>query len=169
MAAPGNISFWKFVSSELNEDELKFKINGVKVGEWSGEDLAWSYVSYPCNIVGQNNFKWEYDKNSSNSEGMDAAWIDYIVFPPLAIASTDIIDIQEVTCKIFPNPTVGSFNISFSDDKCHTIEIYDDIGKLILRIDKQEKIGSFDLRNYTAGIYTIKVMPEGITYKIIKQ
>ena len=31
IVAPGNISFWKFVSSELNEDELKFKINGDKL------------------------------------------------------------------------------------------------------------------------------------------
>ncbi|MDG2264272.1 MAG: C25 family peptidase C-terminal domain-containing protein, partial [Flavobacteriales bacterium] len=45
VAAVGDISFWKFLSSEQNEDELKFKINGTKVGEWSGEDVAWSYVS----------------------------------------------------------------------------------------------------------------------------
>ena len=38
---------FEVVSSELNKDELKFKINGIKVGEWSGEDVTWSYVSFP--------------------------------------------------------------------------------------------------------------------------
>ena len=80
IVAPGNISF-KFVSSELNEDELKFKINGDKLGEVSGEDVAWSYISYPVNI-GQNTFKWEYDKNSQIHKEW-IAWIDYIIFPPL--------------------------------------------------------------------------------------
>ena len=39
--------FYKFVSSEFNFDFLKFKINGTKVGEWSGEDTVWSFASFP--------------------------------------------------------------------------------------------------------------------------
>ena len=102
----------------------------TKVGEWSGEDVAWSYVSYPCNTVGQNTFKWEYDKNSSNSVGMDCAWIDYIVFPPLAMAQTNTTQTEGLNFKIFPNPTMGSFNLSFNDSKVHIVEIYDNSGKL---------------------------------------
>jgi hypothetical protein len=169
VAAIGDISFWKFVSSEQNEDELKFKINSAKVGEWSGEDVAWSYVSYPCDTIGQNTFKWEYDKNSSNSVGMDCAWIDYIVFPPLTIAQTNTIDTEGINFKIFPNPTMGSFNLSFNDSKVHVVEIYDNSGKLISRMDKQENTSSFDIKKYAAGTYTIKVMPENITYQIVKQ
>ncbi len=169
VAAAGNISFWKFVSSELNEDELKFKINGTKVGEWSGEDATWSYVSYPCDSIGQMNFKWEYDKNSSIAVGLDAAWIDYIVFPPVAISPTNNRDLEDFTCKIFPNPTMGNFNMLFSDDKIHIIEIYDNSGKLVSKMEKQDRILSFNLSNYTAGIYTIKVIPYGLTYQIVKQ
>jgi hypothetical protein len=169
VAAAGNISFWKFVSSEQNEDELKFKINGTKVGEWSGEDISWSYVSYPCNTLGQNTFKWEYDKNSSNSSGMDCAWIDYIVFPPLTIAQTNTIYPEGFNFEIFPNPTMGSFNLSFNDSKVHIVEIYDNSGKLISRMEKQENISSFDIKNYSAGTYTVKVMPEGVVYQIVKQ
>tara|TARA_B100002051_G_scaffold107452_2_gene102500 strand:- start:60 stop:3515 length:3456 start_codon:yes stop_codon:yes gene_type:complete len=169
VAAPGQISFWKFVSSELNKDELKFKINGIKVGEWSGEDVTWSYVSFPCNIIGQNEFKWEYDKSSFNSSGMDCAWIDYIVFPPLSIAQTTSIDVKKNNFKLFPNPTIGSFNISFNDSKLHTLEIYDSNGKIISIMENQERTSFFDLKKYAAGTYTIKVLPEEITYKIVKQ
>jgi hypothetical protein len=169
VAAPGQISFWKFVSSELNKDELKFKINGTKVGEWSGEDATWSYISFPCNTIGQNEFKWEYDKSSFNSAGMDGAWIDYIVFPPLSIAQTTTVDTEEIDFKIFPNPTIGAFTLSFNDSKFHIVEIYDNNGKLISIKDKQEGTSFFDLKTYAAGTYTIKVMPEGITYQIAKQ
>ena len=49
------------------------------------------------------------------------------------------------------------------------MEIYDNNGKLISRMDKQVSTSFFDLKTYAAGTYTIKVMPEGITYQIAKQ
>ena len=167
IVAPGNISFWKFVSSELNEDELKFKINGDKLGEWSGEDVAWSYISYPVNI-GQNTFKWEYDKNSQNSQGMDCAWIDYIIFPPLDLGQLSNISNIEQQFNIFPNPSVGRFNIYFNDNKRHSIKIYDTKGKLIECFDNQKQMSVFDLRDKPSGTYILKVFPESISYKIVK-
>ena len=59
--AAGDISFFKKMSSEDGYDFLKFKINGQKVGEWSGIDADWSFVSFPVS-PGQVTFKWEYDK-----------------------------------------------------------------------------------------------------------
>ena len=169
VAAVGDISFWKFVSSEQNQDELKFKINSTKVGEWSGEDVAWSYVSYPCDTLGQNTFKWEYDKNSSNSVGMDCAWIDYIIFPPIDLGQTTNIDETTFNFEIFPNPTMGGFNLTFNDVKNHQVEIYDNSGRIIEKMEGQKGVSSFDIKKYSAGTYTIKVMPEGVTYQIIKQ
>jgi hypothetical protein len=169
VAAVGDISFWKFVSSEQNEDELKFKINGTKVGEWSGEDFAWSYVSYPCGTVGQNTFKWEYDKNSSNSAGMDCAWIDYIVFPPLTMGQTKTIDTEGLNFKIFPNPTMGIFNLTFNDSKKHTVQVFDINGKIVSSLTDQSVKTNLNLKEYSAGTYTVRVMPEGITYQIVKQ
>ena len=168
VAAEGDISFWKFVSSESNEDELKFKINGTKVGEWSGQDVAWSYVAFPCNSIGQHTFKWEYDKNSSNSVGYDCAWIDYIVFPPLAIAQTNTVDISSINFKLFPNPTIGSFRVIFNDSKMHTVEVYNNSGKILSRMENQENISYFDISRYAAGVYTVKILPEEITYQLIK-
>ena len=168
IAALGDISFWKFVSSEANEDELKFKINGTKVGEWSGQDVAWSYVSFPCNNLGQTIFKWEYDKNSSNSAGMDCAWIDYIVFPPLAVSPNNIVE-NNIDFKMFPNPTMGSFDLLFNDERIHSVEIYENNGKLILRMDNQEHMSSFDIHQYPAGTYTVKILPEGVAFQIVKQ
>ena len=167
VTAPGDISFFKYLSSEQDYDFLKFKINGNKEGEWSGEDNAWSFVSFPVSI-GQNTFKWEYEKDGSQTAGQDCAWIDYIVFPPIYLGVTSVVD-TKIDFEIFPNPTMGSFNLTFNDDKNHAVEIYDNAGRLIEKMVDQKGASSFNIRKYAAGTYTIKVIPEGVTYQIVKQ
>jgi len=167
VTSPGDISFFKFVSSEQDYDELKFKVNGNKVGEWSGIDNAWSFISFPVS-VGQNTFKWEYEKDGGLSDGQDCAWIDYIVFPPMYISPSAVVE-SKIDFELFPNPTMGSFNLRFNDDKNHCVEIYDSSGRLVEKIENQEGAISFNIKKYTAGTYAIKVMPEGVAYQIVKQ
>jgi hypothetical protein len=75
----GDITFYCKVSSEPRHDNLKFKIDGVEKGTWSGEE-DWSEVSFPVD-EGTRTFEWTYSKDGSDSEGDDTAWIDDIVFP----------------------------------------------------------------------------------------
>ena len=168
VTASGDISFFKFVSSEQDYDFLQFYIDGNKQGEWSGIDNAWSFVSFPIN-VGNHDLGWEYDKDGGVSEGQDCAWIDYIVFPPIDLGQTTNIDENTFNFELFPNPTMGSFNLTFNDVKNHKVEVYDTNGKLISSLANQQGNTAVDLKEYSAGTYTIKVMPEGITYQIIKQ
>ena len=167
VVAPGEISFWKYLSSEQDYDFLKFRINGNKVDEWSGEDVDWSFVSFPVN-VGQNTFKWEYDKDDYVSDGQDCAWIDYIVFPPIDLGLTGQIDYRNFNFKLFPNPTIGKFLLNFNDNNIHTVQIFDGSGKLIITKQNQFIKSDFDLSEFSSGTYTIKVIPENITYQIIK-
>ena len=167
VVAPGEISFWKYLSSEQDYDFLKFRINGNKVDEWSGEDVDWSFVSFPVN-VGQNTFKWEYDKDDYVSDGQDCAWIDYIVFPPIDLGLTGQIDHRNFNFKLFPNPTIGKFLLNFNDNNIHTVQIFDTSGKLIITKQNQFIKSDFDLSEFSSGTYTIKVIPENITYQIIK-
>ena len=165
--ANGDISFYKFVSSELDFDFLKFKINGSKVGEWSGIDSVWSFISFPVN-TGVNTFKWEYDKDASWNDGQDAAWIDYIVFPPIYINQTSITE-TNLDINIFPNPSKGIFNIIINDDKKHAIEISDLNSKKINVTKGSTQAKQFDMTQYPAGTYMIKILPENIIYQIVKQ
>jgi len=167
VTAPGDISFFKFVSSEQDYDYLQFYIDGNKQGEWSGIDNAWSFVSFPITI-GNHDLEWEYDKDGSSIGGQDCAWLDYIVFPPINLGSTAVID-TKIDFELFPNPTMGSFNLTFNDAKDHTVDLYDNSGKLISSMSKQKNSSSFDINKYAAGTYTVKVMPEGVTYQIVKQ
>jgi hypothetical protein len=167
VTAPGDISFYKFVSSEEDYDYLQFYIDGNKQGEWSGIDNAWSFISFPV-TVGNHDLEWEYDKDGSSTGGQDCAWLDYIVFPPINLGSTAVMDTQ-IDFEIFPNPTMGSFNLTFNDAKNHGVEIYDNAGRLVEKMEYQKGETSFDIKKYSAGTYTIKVMPEGVTYQIVKQ
>jgi hypothetical protein len=74
-----DITFYYKISSEPRHDNLKFKIDGVEKGAWSGEE-DWSEVSFPVD-KGTRTFEWTYSKDGSDSEGDDTAWIDDIVFP----------------------------------------------------------------------------------------
>tara|TARA_B100000767_G_scaffold264225_1_gene278866 strand:- start:137 stop:1207 length:1071 start_codon:yes stop_codon:yes gene_type:complete len=166
VTAPGDISFYKFVSSEAY-DYLQFYIDGDKQGEWSGIDNVWSFVSFPVTL-GNHVFEWEYDKDGSVSDGQDCAWIDYIVFPPMYIAPSAVFD-RKINFELFPNPTIGNFNLTFNDIINHDIEIYDNSGRIVEKMEDQKGVSSFDIKKYTAGTYTVKVLPEGVTYQIIKQ
>ncbi len=75
-----SISFYRKVSSELFHDNLSFYVDGNKLGYWSG-NANWKRYVYPV-TAGQHTFRWEYLKDGTTSSGEDAAWVDFIVFPP---------------------------------------------------------------------------------------
>jgi len=75
-----SISFFRKVSSELFHDMLNFYIDNTRVGQWSGNP-GWKRFAYPV-TAGEHTFRWEYAKDASGANGQDAAWVDFIVFPP---------------------------------------------------------------------------------------
>lgn len=75
-----SISFYRKVSSQPLGDRLNFYIDNLFIGQWSGFQ-DWKRLAYPV-MAGPHTFKWEYVKNSQTSTGTDAAWVDFIVFPP---------------------------------------------------------------------------------------
>ncbi len=163
----GDISFYKYVSSEDGFDFLKFKINGTKIDEWSGVDTAWSFVSFPVS-AGLTTFKWEYEKDASWSDGDDCAWIDYIIFPPIFTNQTVILD-NNLEINIFPNPTKGIFSVDINDKKNHSLEICDINGKKLEFIQNLNSSYQFDMTQYPSGTYFITIYPENIIYQIVKQ
>jgi len=91
----GTVSFVRRVDSESGYDFLRFYIDGVKQGEWSGQQLSWQYQSYPVSR-GTHTFKWEYGKDYTVSTGADAAWIDAVQLP----AAIQVIDLTPVLMQI---------------------------------------------------------------------
>ncbi|MCK4606415.1 MAG: thrombospondin type 3 repeat-containing protein, partial [candidate division Zixibacteria bacterium] len=75
----GLITFHYRVSSEPGYDYLRFYIDDVLKGEWSGE-VDWSETGYLV-TEGDHTFRWTYSKDVLGSDGSDCAWVDYISFP----------------------------------------------------------------------------------------
>ena len=73
-----SVSFDLNVSSELGYDLLKFYVDGIEQGSWSG-NIPWQQVSFNIS-KGSHTLIWSYEKDSSVSIGADQAWIDNITF-----------------------------------------------------------------------------------------
>jgi|GEM_PF-1331178 len=82
LTAAGTVSFFRKVSSETDYDYLKFFIDDLQQGQWAGS-LGWEEVNFPV-TAGLHTFKWSYVKDANTIGGSDRAWVDYILFPPLA-------------------------------------------------------------------------------------
>lgn len=81
-ALTDSISFFRRVLSQRLLDNLKFYIDDAVVGVWSSNiDTSFRRVAFPV-MAGPHTFKWVYEKDATISVGTDAAWVDFIVFPP---------------------------------------------------------------------------------------
>ena len=79
----GDISFYRQVSSAINNDYLKFEIDNSLMDQWSG-NIEWASVAYPVS-EGVHTFKWTYLKDGWDTQGDDCSWIDYIMFPTITL------------------------------------------------------------------------------------
>jgi len=118
----GTITFDYRVSSEEDNDFLNFYINDVLMGQWSGYLNTWQTASYPVPANASNVFRWQYEKDTNTSGGMDRAWIDNIVFPPSSANSEFDHSLTPINTSLkanYPNPfnpeTVISFSVSRED------------------------------------------------------
>lgn len=90
----GYVYFRLKTSTEPTWDKLIFRIDGLNEGPWNGwsGNTDWTQAQSE-HIVnpGLHTFRWEYSKDSSDSGGSDAVWLDDIVFPsfnlPVELAS----------------------------------------------------------------------------------
>ena len=134
--------------SEQHYDYLKFYINNNKEGEWSGIQ-DWDLVTFPANS----------GLPSSNGSMIRTVvglkvrlyFIDYIIFPPIDLGSYQLN--KNIDIKIFPNPTMGSFKILFSDTKIRQLNVYDVNGKLVFTKTNSGMI-NFDISEKKSGLYS---------------
>ena len=75
----GVVTFNYKVSSESGYDNLRFYVDGVQKGTWSGA-VAWSLASYPV-TAGTHTFEWVYSKDGSLTSGSDKVWVDNVTLP----------------------------------------------------------------------------------------
>ncbi|MHC1707604.1 MAG: C25 family cysteine peptidase [Bacteroidales bacterium] len=164
--AEDSISFFRKVSSENTYDYLYFYIDNTKQGEWSGE-AEWERVAYKV-TAGNHTFKWIYEKDFMATGGSDAAWVDFIVFPPVDLVTgiTSIDRPIEPKLFVYPNPSNGSAFLNYTLTH-HTevqLSLVDVAGKLIRNLDyRGKKLAgdyslSLDLEDVKPGVYVISLV-----------
>jgi hypothetical protein len=154
MASDDGISFWVKVSSETGYDYLRFYVDDVLIGEWSGE-VNWSEKTFPV-TEGLHILRWSYEKDYSLGEGSDCAWIDKIVFP----TTTTVIGIGESISSsvpvIYPNPNEGQFTVNIGNQaKVNEISIFSQISMLVYTTTTADQILEIDLSSLPAGMYVM--------------
>jgi len=82
----------------------------------------------------------------------------------------EILTSDAITCELFPNPTHGMFTVR-TNDVIESIKVVSLAGVDIKSISVGQSETSFDLSNYTNGLYAVKVILKSKTleYMVIKQ
>ncbi|MBW6459730.1 MAG: T9SS type A sorting domain-containing protein [Bacteroidales bacterium] len=182
VAMNDSISFYRKVSCEddpngTGYDWLGFYIDNVMLANWDG-DLDWERFSYPV-TAGQRTFKWVYSKDYSVASGMDAAWIDFIVFPGIApaVSIDESIVTQGISMNFHPNPArqQTAVYLHLPSQSRVSVTLFDLTGKRAgVLVDEQHFTEgshriSIDTSGLSAGIYfcVLKTGNEQITKKLI--
>jgi hypothetical protein len=116
------LSFYRKVSSESGYDFLRFYVDGIKLGEWSG-NVDWGRVS--CFVQsGQHRFSWTYETDESTLYAQNTGWVDYIVFPPFSESpvgplAINLLAVPPAVCpggstQLYAFATGGSGNYTFN-------------------------------------------------------
>ncbi|MCC6600597.1 MAG: T9SS type A sorting domain-containing protein, partial [Crocinitomicaceae bacterium] len=171
----GTVSFARKTSCESSYDFLKFRINGVNVGSWSGEQ-AWDVVSFPVSS-GSQTLTWVYLKDDVASFGTDAAWIDDITLPAYESLSITEAPSNRNIPFIFPNPVSDKawINIHPAQSSNINISLIDYTGRIVRMLPKGfvsagKQRMEIDLTGLASGTYFIQVQmgEERLSEKIIK-
>src|SRR5437867_3883230 len=108
VTGPGTVSFWWKVSSETNNDILRFYLAGSEVARISGE-VDWQWRSFRVSS-GSQALQWKYSKNGSSSGGQDQGWVDEVLFIPDGVLMAPIIASQPASQSVVAPATV-TFNV----------------------------------------------------------
>ncbi len=90
--AQGEIKFFYKVSSEEGYDYFQFMVDGVLIDQWAGEHEWAEYVHTV--EPGMRTFSFIYAKDGSVDGGSDAAWIDFMELPAVALPGVPEISVS---------------------------------------------------------------------------
>lgn len=168
--ADDSVTFWYKLSSEQDYDYLRFSIDGVELGAWSGTS-SWSYTGFPI-TAGSHLLRFTYDKDALVSSGLDCAWLDNIRFP----YGTQVTGIEQFVATdgiaVWPNPATERINVSLKNTSNSTL-----VWKLS-NIQGQQIIAgsatsvsinspiSIDVKGIATGMYILTVEGEGVLKNI---
>lgn len=157
--AGGDLSFALRTSTDDGYDFLRFYDNGVKLGEWTGNQ-TWKEDKFPLS-VGEHQLVWTYEKDEIVNEGLDAVFVDDILFPLHSMLTGNNNPNSEPWHAILKeNPTSHATVLSVTGEISNNlhIELIDIHGRVLLQhtIDPNEvHAWSIPVQQLGGGMYFI--------------
>ena len=162
----GQVSFARRTGCEADFDFLRFYIDEVVVGEWSGS-IGWGEVAFPV-TAGVHTLRWSYQKDQFGTTTPDRAYVDEISLPPhVTIVSTQQPVSDNITFEVYPNPANDQALLLLDvAETSNTIwSVSDAQGKIIKEMPARtlttgEHQWSIDTGEWPEGIYMISIRHE---------
>ena len=108
VTGPGNLSYWWKVSSEDGADFLEFLLDGSLQTDMSGNS-GWQQGTYPI-ASGSHTLRWNYYKDSSFNDGLDAGFLDEVSFVPDNPPNTNLPPV--ITLNPFSQTNHPGYNVA---------------------------------------------------------
>ena len=129
--------------------------------QWTGANTTNATYSYPLNALNsETNIIFRFVFHSDESVNRPGVNIDNFLIN--GTLSSQNFELQNVV--VYPNPSKGIFTVSLGNLLPETIEVYDLMGKLILK-NKAIIVSNFqtsiDLTSVAQGVYFIKISANG--------
>ena len=173
------LSYYRRVSSEKNWDKFILYVDGVAKDEASGK-LGWVRVDIEV-PAGTHTLKFSYEKDDSQNDGSDCAWIDNVLFPSVGImviedlTDTTVVgvqDIEVVRARVFPNPT-NEYVVIESETPVQQAVLFDLNGRAVKSVNLAgENRSQLHLGDLPSGFYMLQLTLDNQhvqTLKIIKR
>jgi hypothetical protein len=94
----------------------------------------------------------------TSAEGVNGS-INQGVQQPYDIDIITGIEHEEIELTLYPNPTLGQFNLSIADSRTseYSIQLFDAAGRLLLSKKQLIELNSISLESYATGTYMLSV------------
>jgi hypothetical protein len=162
------IGFSFKVSTEDGYDFLRFYVDDLEYGAWSGL-VDWQEVSYPI-AAGSHTFRWAYEKDDIVAANADAAWIDFVRLPNMESSQGIVNEKTQTKLTYFPNPVHNQLYIAGLQKGDFFLNWFDTSGRLL-----HSSSGTTDgtlatsiANNLVSGIYFVQVIQANRTFEVMK-
>jgi len=115
-------------------------------------------------LISNENYRWRIRTNCNSSSSYNSGWTAWDTLTTLSSIRITAGDTQlGKNLNVFPNPTRGLFNISFTAEKVNNFEItiIDAFGQIVSNEKRQDFVGEYtkkvDLSNWPRGIYMVQI------------
>ena len=134
--------------AEICVNDPAFELTGgiPAGGVYTGTGVVGS--NFDPSVSGAGTFLIYYEYTDGNG-------CSNIAHQPITVGCVDLMENQELVYLVYPNPSNGIFQVKQTTKESILIEIFDQTGRMIQKIESLEEEIIIDLKNHAEGMYSM--------------